>query len=268
MIAVSDTGIGANNDFADARRHSRHVDLGLDDGAHLLQRRQRIGLVHGSRHAGQSERRAQRSDLSSGERLLRCRFDLDRDFRFGRQRVGLDRRGSDDYRVPASDDSRPPAAWLSENGELVCEPDTSNAVTVADSGPGNGSDFAEACCVSHGTVTLASTAGLTITAERVDSAHGHRHRFAVESQRSLERPGLPACSSGYTGVDDSGHVDQRFVRRAVSFRQRLVECHRHHGAGHQGTHVHLDEDQRGELHRDLRGQRHGSECRLRRATAS
>jgi hypothetical protein len=63
----------------------------------------------------------------------------------------------------------PTGAVVSENGALAFSPATSNAISVADSGSGSNSDTL-ALTVTHGTVTLATTSGLTITAGSNGSA--------------------------------------------------------------------------------------------------
>ncbi len=93
----------------------------------------------------------------------------------------------------------PSGAVVSENGELVFEPATNNAVTVADSGPGNGSDSLK-LSVSHGTVTLASTTGLTITSGANGSATITVTGSLVNLNAALN--GLVyQPSTGYTGLD-------------------------------------------------------------------
>jgi len=93
----------------------------------------------------------------------------------------------------------PSGAVVSENGELVFEPATDNAVSVADSGPGNGSDLLT-LTVSHGTVTLASTTGLTVTS----GANGSTTITVTGSLVNLNAAlnGLVyQPSTGYTGPD-------------------------------------------------------------------
>ncbi len=57
----------------------------------------------------------------------------------------------------------PGSATVPENGSLVFSSGNSNPISVADAGPGSGSDSLQ-LTVSHGTVTLSTTSGLTITA--------------------------------------------------------------------------------------------------------
>ncbi len=95
--------------------------------------------------------------------------------------------------------SAPSGAVVSQNGELVFEPATNNAISVADSGPGNGSDTLT-LTVSHGTVTLASTAGLTI----VSGANGSATITVTGSLVNLNAAlnGLVyQPTTGYTGSD-------------------------------------------------------------------
>ncbi|HEV8002622.1 MAG TPA: hypothetical protein VGP63_22235, partial [Planctomycetaceae bacterium] len=56
----------------------------------------------------------------------------------------------------------PTGSVVSENGALAFSAATSNAIAVADSGPGSNSDLLT-LSASHGTVALGSTSGLTIT---------------------------------------------------------------------------------------------------------
>jgi hypothetical protein len=93
----------------------------------------------------------------------------------------------------------PSGAVVSENGELVFEPAASNAVSVADSGPGNGSDSLT-LSVSHGTVTLASTTGLTITSGANGSAAIIVTGSLVNLNAALNGM-VYQPSTGYTGPD-------------------------------------------------------------------
>jgi hypothetical protein len=65
--------------------------------------------------------------------------------------------------------SGPSGVVVSENGELVFSTTTNNAITLADTGPGSSSDSLT-LSVSHGILTLASTAGLTVTSGANGSA--------------------------------------------------------------------------------------------------
>jgi hypothetical protein len=63
----------------------------------------------------------------------------------------------------------PTGAVVSENGAIAFSTATSNAIVVADSGPGSNAELLK-LTASHGTVALATTSGLTITAGANDSA--------------------------------------------------------------------------------------------------
>ncbi len=65
--------------------------------------------------------------------------------------------------VPPPSISAPTNASLNPNGSLVFSSANGNAITVADSGPGSNTDSLT-LTVTHGTVTLSTTSGLTVTA--------------------------------------------------------------------------------------------------------
>jgi len=65
--------------------------------------------------------------------------------------------------VPPPSISAPTNASLTPNGSLVFSSANGNAITVADSGTGSNTDSLT-LTVTHGTVTLSTTSGLTITA--------------------------------------------------------------------------------------------------------
>ena len=91
----------------------------------------------------------------------------------------------------------PGSATAPENGSLVFS--SSNLISVADSGPGSGSDSLQ-LTVSHGTVTLSTTSGLTITA----GANGSATVTVTGSIANLNAAlnGLTyKPTSGYTGAD-------------------------------------------------------------------
>jgi hypothetical protein len=85
------------------------------------------------------------------------------------------------------------------NGSLVFSSANHNAITVADSGPGSGADSLK-LSVAQGTVTLASTAGLTITS----GANGSASITVIGSVANLNAAlnGLTyKPTTGYTGAD-------------------------------------------------------------------
>jgi hypothetical protein len=85
------------------------------------------------------------------------------------------------------------------NGSLVFSSANSNAITVADTGPGSGSDSLT-LTVTHGTVTLSTTSGLTITG----GANGSATITVTGSVASLNAAlsGLTyKPTTGYTGSD-------------------------------------------------------------------
>jgi hypothetical protein len=91
----------------------------------------------------------------------------------------------------------PGSATVPENGSLVFS--SSNLISVADSGPGNGSDSLQ-LTVSHGTVTFSTTSGLTITA----GANGSATVTVTGSIANLNAAlnGLTyKPTAGYTGAD-------------------------------------------------------------------
>jgi hypothetical protein len=65
--------------------------------------------------------------------------------------------------LPQPSISAPTNASLNPNGSLVFSSANGNAITVADSGPGSNTDSLT-LTVTHGTVTLSTTSGLTVTA--------------------------------------------------------------------------------------------------------
>jgi hypothetical protein len=95
--------------------------------------------------------------------------------------------------------SAPGSASVVLNGSLVFSSANSNAITVADTGPGSGSDSLT-LTVTHGTVTLSTTSGLTITG----GANGSATITVTGSVASLNA-GLSGLTykptSGYTGSD-------------------------------------------------------------------
>ena len=95
--------------------------------------------------------------------------------------------------------SAPGSATVTVNGSLVFSSSNGNAITVADSGPGSGSDSLT-LTVSHGTVTLSTTSGLTITG----GANGSATITVTGSIANLNSAlsGLTyKPTSGYTGSD-------------------------------------------------------------------
>ncbi len=95
--------------------------------------------------------------------------------------------------------STPGSATVPQNGTLVFSSGNSNPITVADAGPGSGSDSLQ-LTVSHGTVTLSTTAGLTITA----GANGSSIITVTGSIANLNAAlaGLTyKPASNYTGAD-------------------------------------------------------------------
>jgi hypothetical protein len=95
--------------------------------------------------------------------------------------------------------SAPGSAAVVLNGSLVFSSANSNAITVADTGPGNGSDRLT-LTVTHGTVTLSTTSGLTITGGANGSATvtvtGSIARLNAALSGLVYTP-----TSGYTGSD-------------------------------------------------------------------
>jgi trimeric autotransporter adhesin len=95
--------------------------------------------------------------------------------------------------------SAPGSASVVLNGSLVFSSANHNAITVADSGPGSGSDSLM-LTVTHGTVTLSTTSGLTITG----GANGSATITVTGSVASLNAAlsGLTyKPTTGYTGSD-------------------------------------------------------------------
>ena len=95
--------------------------------------------------------------------------------------------------------SAPGSATVPQNGSLVFSSGNSNLISVADAGPGSGSDSLQ-LTVSHGTVTLSTTAGLTITA----GANGSATVTVTGSLTNLNAAlaGLKYTpASNYTGAD-------------------------------------------------------------------
>jgi hypothetical protein len=95
--------------------------------------------------------------------------------------------------------SAPGSGSVVLNGTLVFSAANSNAITVADSGPGSGSESLT-LTVTHGTVTLSTTAGLTITG----GANGSATITVTGSVASLNAAlsGLTyRPTAGYTGSD-------------------------------------------------------------------
>ncbi len=95
--------------------------------------------------------------------------------------------------------SAPGSATVPENGSLVFSSGNGNPISVADAGPGSGSDSLQ-LTVSHGTVTLSTTSGLTITA----GANGSSTVTVTGSITSLNAAlaGLKYTpASNYTGAD-------------------------------------------------------------------
>ncbi|HET6328653.1 MAG TPA: hypothetical protein VFG04_28475 [Planctomycetaceae bacterium] len=93
----------------------------------------------------------------------------------------------------------PPGAVVSQNGALAFSAATFNAIVVADSGPGSNSDSLS-LTVSHGTVALGSTSGLTIAA----GANGSSSITVLGSVANLDAAltGLIyEPTTGYTGSD-------------------------------------------------------------------
>jgi Kelch motif len=93
----------------------------------------------------------------------------------------------------------PTSGSLVVNGSLVFSSANKNAIAVADSGPGNGADTMT-LTVTHGTITLASTSGLSITG----GANGSASVQVVGSIANLNAAlnGLTyKPNSGYTGTD-------------------------------------------------------------------
>jgi subtilase family serine protease len=95
--------------------------------------------------------------------------------------------------------SAPGSATVPENGSLVFSSGNSNPISVADAGPGSGSDSLQ-LTVSHGTVTLSTISGLTITA----GANGSSTVTVTGSITNLNAAlaGLTyKPTSNYTGAD-------------------------------------------------------------------
>ncbi|HEV8067039.1 MAG TPA: hypothetical protein VGP76_04830, partial [Planctomycetaceae bacterium] len=95
--------------------------------------------------------------------------------------------------------SAPGSGSVALNGSLVFSSANNNAITVADSGPGSGSDSLT-LTVTHGTVTLSTTSGLTITG----GANGSATITVTGSLTSLNAAlsGLTyKPTTGYTGSD-------------------------------------------------------------------
>jgi len=95
--------------------------------------------------------------------------------------------------------SAPVAASAVLNGSLVFSSANNNAITVADPGPGSGADSLK-LSVTQGTVTLASTSGLTITS----GANGSASITVTGSVANLNAAlsGLTyRPTTGYTGTD-------------------------------------------------------------------
>jgi hypothetical protein len=93
----------------------------------------------------------------------------------------------------------PGAAAVGVNGSLVFSSANSNAIAVTDSGPGSGSDSLT-LTVAHGTVTLSTTSGLTITTGANGSASITVTGSAANLNTALNgltfRP-----TTGYMGLD-------------------------------------------------------------------
>jgi hypothetical protein len=95
--------------------------------------------------------------------------------------------------------SAPVGASAVLNGSLVFSSANNNAITVADSGPGSGADSLK-LSVAQGTVTLATTSGLTITS----GANGSASVTVIGSIANLNAAlnGLTyKPATGYTGFD-------------------------------------------------------------------
>jgi hypothetical protein len=93
----------------------------------------------------------------------------------------------------------PGAASVSLNGTLVFSSSNGDAITVADTGPGSSSDTLT-LSVSHGTLTLATTTGLTFTT----GANGSASFMVTGSVASLNAAlsGMTyKPTTGYTGSD-------------------------------------------------------------------
>jgi hypothetical protein len=93
----------------------------------------------------------------------------------------------------------PSTATVTMNGTLVLSSTNGDAITVADSGPGSGSDSLT-LSVTHGTLTLPSTTGLTFTAGSNGAAS-----FTVTGSLANLNADLNGLSykptTGYTGPD-------------------------------------------------------------------
>jgi Bacterial Ig domain len=93
----------------------------------------------------------------------------------------------------------PGSASVVVNGTLTFSSANSNAITVADTGPGSGSDTLM-LTVTHGTVTLSTTSGLTITGGANDSATVTVTGSIASLNAALS--GLKyQPTAGYTGTD-------------------------------------------------------------------
>ena len=94
----------------------------------------------------------------------------------------------------------PSGVVVNENGTIIFSTTTNNAIAVADSGPGSSADSLT-LTVTHGTLTLATTSGVTITS----GANGSASMTVVGSVANLNAAlnGLTyQPTSGYTGSDN------------------------------------------------------------------